>query len=312
MKVARIGVGGSVKFLDKFLFKLKGIEVVSCFDTNKKRMQDYAKRFKVNATKTFGDAINDADAVIITTPNKFHKKQVIDAAKAGKHIFVEKPIANNVKDAKEMVSVCKKNKVILAVGHDYRKLDAIRKIKSLIRKNLLGKILFCEGWISSKAGYGIKKRDWRYSKRNLKAGCLMQLGIHLIDSFNYLLGKPEKVIDASFSNVSKSEIYDFSDILVEYNKGVKVNVGCSYVSDVDFYVCVYGKKGKLQYDWKRGLAVINVNGRSRKIKLKRGNSKYEDLKDFVESVNKKKKPEVGGEEAIDALMIVEKALKFVK
>src|SRR5690606_19058906 len=93
------------------------------------------------------------DAIVLATPHSQHVGQIQQAAKAGKHIFCEKPLTLTAADARAAFAACKENNVLLCVGQNRRYLPAARKIKSMIDSGELGTILQFEANFSGGSGY---------------------------------------------------------------------------------------------------------------------------------------------------------------
>ena len=104
---------------------------------------DFAKQYGLELTTDYKKILVDPkiDAVVIATPHSLHVEQIVNAAKAGKHIYSEKPLALNLKDAKEVCKVCKESGVKLAVGHDRRLLPGILAMKKIIDSGEIGEVV---------------------------------------------------------------------------------------------------------------------------------------------------------------------------
>ncbi len=131
-------------------------------------------------------ASSGLSGVIVTTPNNAHLDVVKQAAAAGKHVFVEKPIANDIREGLAIKRLCEEAGVVLSVGHSYRRHSGIRYIADLIKRDELGRISLAEGVFSKNHGLRLSgPQDWRFQKSELPGGCHMQIGIHHIDNMLY-------------------------------------------------------------------------------------------------------------------------------
>jgi len=113
IKSASVGLGWWSDELAKSIQgKNKKIKIVSCYSKNKKKLINFSKKYKTNVHKSYNSIIKDSniDAVILTTPHSLHSKHTIQALRAGKNVFVEKPMATKYLDAKKMLLVAKKKK----------------------------------------------------------------------------------------------------------------------------------------------------------------------------------------------------------
>lgn len=141
---------------------------------------------------------DDIDVIDITAPSNFHKEIAIAAAENKKHIFCEKPLALNLKDAREMLAATVKNGVKHQVGFNYRFVPAIQLAKKLINEGKIGKIfhfraLYLQDWIIDPDFPLV----WRLDKNVAGSGSHGDLGAHLIDTARYLVGDFDKVIGMS-------------------------------------------------------------------------------------------------------------------
>ena len=138
---------------------------------------------------------DDIHMVDITAPSNYHKDIAIGAAEAGKHIFCEKPLALNLKDAREMLRSVVKNNVKHQIGFNYRFAPAIQLAKKLIDEGKIGTIfhfraLYLQDWIIDPDFPLV----WRLDKQVAGSGSLGDLGAHCIDLARFLAGDFDKVI----------------------------------------------------------------------------------------------------------------------
>lgn len=151
----------------------------------------------------------DIDVIDITAPSNFHKEIAICAAEKGKHIFCEKPLALNLKDAREMLQAVEKAGVKHQIGFNYRFAPAIQLAKKMIDEGKLGKIyhfraLYLQDWIVDPDFPLV----WRLDKKIAGSGSHGDLGAHLIDIAHFLVGDMEKVIGMSKTFIKERPIVE--------------------------------------------------------------------------------------------------------
>lgn len=151
----------------------------------------------------------DIDIIDITAPSNAHKEIALGAAEAGKHIFCEKPLALNLKDAREMLAVVEKSKVKHQIGFNYRFAPAIQLAKKFIDEGRLGKIyhfraLYLQDWIID-PNFPLV---WRLDKKVAGSGSHGDLGAHLIDLARYLVGDFERVMGMSKTFIHQRPIVE--------------------------------------------------------------------------------------------------------
>jgi predicted dehydrogenase len=147
---------------------------------------------------------DDIDIIDIATPTLNHKEIAIAAAKAGKHIFCEKPLAMNASEAKEMYEAAEKHKVKHMLGHNYRRVPAIALAKKLIEEGKLGKIyhfrgVYLQDWIMDPEFPAI----WKLDKKVAGSGPHGDLNAHIVDLARYLVGEVDKVVGMQETFIKK-------------------------------------------------------------------------------------------------------------
>lgn len=152
---------------------------------------------------------DDIDMVDITAPSNFHKEITIRAVEAGKHVFCEKPLALNLKDAREMLEVAEKNKIKHQIGFNYRFAPAIQLAKKLIDDGKIGRIfhfraLYLQDYIIDPEFPLV----WRLDKKVAGSGSHGDLGAHLIDLARYLVGDFDRVIGMSKTFIKERPIVE--------------------------------------------------------------------------------------------------------
>ena len=191
-------------------------------------MRSFAERFGARPYARFDELLADKaiDAVIITTPHSCHVPQTIAAAEAGKHVFVEKPLALSLESGRRALEACRKAGVVLAVGHNRRFMNALTVIKDLVDEGTLGTILHAEAHFSWPGGLTYPKGYWRADPAEAPAGAMTATCIHMIDTFAHLLGPIERVIAAYTKHRAVPlGIDDTTSFLVEFASGPTGYIG---------------------------------------------------------------------------------------
>lgn len=159
--------------------------------------KDAAEKFAFESYSTdWHDIINDPtiDVVDICTPNNVHAEIAIAAAKAGKHILCEKPLALTAKEAREMYQVSKENNVTTLVAFNYRKTPAVQLAKKYIEEGAIGQILDFRGtYLQDWAADPTSPLSWRFQKDICGTGALGDIGTHVVDMLRFLVGDFDSV-----------------------------------------------------------------------------------------------------------------------
>ncbi len=202
----------------------------------------------------------ELDAVVIATPSAMHAEQSIKALNSGKAVFCQKPLGRTAEEVREVVSASKKNNRLLGVDMSYRYTSAFRAVFDEIKKGALGKIYAVD--LVFHNAYGPDK-EWFYDINRAGGGCVMDLGIHLVDLALWSLDFPE-VTEVRSNLYSKGKkltsfeenVEDFAQVSMLTSADTSINLQCSWhVSagrDAVIEAKFYGTKG--------GAAFKNVNG----------------------------------------------------
>lgn len=234
--------------------KVENSELVAVMRRTGELAKDYAERHGVPKWYDNGDAlINDpeVDIVYIATPPGSHKEYTIKAAKAGKPVYVEKPMALNAEECQEMITACKAAGVPLFVAYYRRAQPKFLKIKELLESNVIGDVRFVSTTQYQKPSDDVKDPNhlpWRVQPDLAGGGLFFDLASHTLDMLDYLLG-PVKEVQGFASN--QGGYYHAEDIVTGtylFQSGVHgVGNWCfTAFENVDLNEIV-GTKGKISF-----------------------------------------------------------------
>jgi predicted dehydrogenase len=166
----------------------------------------YAQEKDFPLTNNYAAILADPkiDAVVLATPHTAHAAQVIEAAKAGKHIYCEKPFTLSRASAEQALQACDEAKVTLMVGYNWRYQPALQEAKRMIEDGRLGTVLHVEGNFNGPSVYRFPKEHWRPSRDECPAGGMTGRGCHVVDAMIYLAGH----IDSAYA-MSKRLVLDY-------------------------------------------------------------------------------------------------------
>jgi len=190
-KIASIGIGWWSNVLADAVLRTKGrIQIVSCFTRSAEKRRNFAERYDCKAAGDYAEILADPeiDGIINTTPNHAHLETTAAAAAAGKHVFLDKPIANTISDAKAITRACKDAGVVLSVGYQRRRESHFRWIKNKIEVDHFGKLVQAEANISRDREGKFELGHWRYTSEGMPGGVMLQIGLHYVDVLMMLLG----------------------------------------------------------------------------------------------------------------------------
>jgi len=285
------------------------IDFVACYSPIESERIACQQEFGVKAVEDPGVIWDDPeiDGVVLSTPNQIHLEQTYQAASAGKHVFVEKPIAPALADAQKMIAACSKAGLILMVGHNSRRRNRIRLMKKFLEEGKLGQPLAAEAQNSHAGGLAIKPGDWRWSSKNCPGGPLSQLGIHHADSLQYLLGPVSRVTALQRRLAVAAEIDDTTMALLEFENGALGYLGACYAIPDLRFIHVMGTQANVRWDRAIGLVFESKCGRE-EIPVLENDTVREEMDEFACCILDGSEPEVGGPGALAALAVIEAAV----
>lgn len=311
--VGQIGLGEWGLKIGEAVSQTPNMCMVACYDIDAESTHSFAAKFGGKPVSSVEEllTLDELEAVLITTPNHFHYEQAQAAVRKGKHIFLEKPIATTQAEAQTIIELCQNAGVVLAVGHNVRYFGMFRRVKELIQQGDLGDLVLLEANRSMPRGFLLKPGEWRWYQKNLPGGVLSQLGIHMIDTFQYLVGPIQRVYAiASKKKHLPANIVETIILALEFENGALGYIGSSYVIAETFILTVHGTKGTLRADVNEGLFVKRLPSLEwEPVAFPLVNAEVEELEDFAECIRSHRRPQVSGETGAKVLQIAIEALK---
>jgi predicted dehydrogenase len=298
LRVAALGLGWWSDVLADAIKRSREFEIVACYTRSEDKRRAFAAKCGCRAASSYEEILKDGSivAIINTTPNNVHLETTRQAAEAGKHVFLDKPIANTVADGRAIAEVCKKAGVVLALGYQRRRESQFRWIKAEIEAGRLGKLVQAECNISRDRLGQIDVSSWRYQAAGMPGGVMLQIGIHYVDVLEMLLGSVVRVSARLAQLVLPGDNPDVANMILEHESGALSNVTASYASASEFYMMnVYGKEASVYYDLFSGLRHLQRGEKvPRAIATEKNDTIREELEEFARCVRTGAKPETDG------------------
>ncbi|MDD9267318.1 Gfo/Idh/MocA family protein [Paenibacillus sp. GCM10023248] len=192
MKVAVVGCGGMGMWHAKSYAKMPGVELVAVCEPVFEQAANAAKLTGATPYETMDEmlAVEAVDVISVAVPTYLHKEIVMQAARAGKHVICEKPIALHVEEAKDMIACCEENGVRLFIGHVVRFFPEYAQMKEQIDSGRIGRAGVANA--RRAGGHPGEARPW-YLEADRSGGVIMDLMIHDIDYMRWTLGEVKSV-----------------------------------------------------------------------------------------------------------------------
>lgn len=192
-KIALIGTGYIADYHTRALQKLPNTEIVCAVARTAENAKKFAEKYGIKKSLTDISSLvenDELDAVIISTPNKYHAPYAIEFLNKGKDVFLEKPMAMDSKEAELVMKAAQTYNQLVMVGHMWRFDAEANYLRAVIDSGKLGKIIKTKG-------YGIHENwgpeGWFAQKELAGGGALADMGVHAIDTVRYLMADPKPV-----------------------------------------------------------------------------------------------------------------------
>ncbi|WP_100407412.1 Gfo/Idh/MocA family protein [Bacillus solitudinis] len=317
IKVIQIGVGGFGQSWLEILRDFEDVELVAVIDVQENNLQE-ARRFLDDDTiplfQDHHEAFEkvDAEVAIIITPPQTHKRLALDALEAGLHVFMEKPIAQNFEEAKELYQQSKKYDKFIMISQNYRWRPEIKAMKQCIQEGEIGEVEYGE-WNFRRA---TKFGGWRDEYHEI---LIEDMSIHHFDLLRYLLGRDATSIYSTSmkpswswfgGNAVASAMIKFDEVLINYfGSWVTRGKETSWNGEVR----LVGSKGIVELV--DDIPFITKNEANR-MALELPSTNYTDreysLYEMVQALKENRKPVTDIEDNIKSFAVVGAALESIK
>lgn len=257
---------------------------------------------------------SDIDAVVIATPIATHADIAVQAARAGRHVLVEKPITLDVASARRVVDAAEEAGVILQVGHQRRRRAATRRVGSLAAAGELGRVHSMEATIFNSDGLfpvgGHNRPDsWKFDPAQRVLGAMTQQGVHMIDNMQYVAGPAARVSAVGKQVLPDGLGIDVAALLVEYERGP---VGVISNSSIGAWVATFAVHGTKGSAWSEDdgarffRQAIDEQARSEE-QVDPVDALVDQLADFAGCVREGRQPETDGLAALEVIAVLQAA-----
>lgn len=312
MEVIKIGVISFAHMhaysFSRALESLPSVEITGIYDDVPERGERAAGEFAATYYVTVEELLDsEIDAVVITSENVYHKRHVLAAARAKKHILCEKPLATNIEDAEEMIRQAAHHKVNLQTAFPVRFNSTIQDVKAFLEEDKLGEILGIKA-----SNRGSHPGGWFADRTLAGGGAVLDHTVHLIDVMRWFMNTEVAEVYAEIGQLFSIEPIDDAGIItVEFANGAFATIDCSwsrttsYPKGGDIKLEIVGTKGTLQVDAFGQNIHLYADEKGSVRRFWGDNMNLEMAKEFIASIREKRSPSVTG---YDGLKAVEAAL----
>ena len=216
--------------------------------TNPDKSRQFAAKHGLRLSTDYAELLADRAIrmIVLATPNSQHPAQVIAAAKAGKAVLCEKPLALTRADAERAVSACAAADVPLGVGQDKRYWPSMQEMKRVVDSGVLGELLHIEGHFSNENASRKLQFGWRESPAESPGGSITATGIHVLDAYINLLGPLRRVSTQHIVKRPPPESLDTLAITFEFANRVSGVLCGVRATPLYWRVHVFGNQGSAE------------------------------------------------------------------
>ena len=250
------------------------------------------------------------DGVIIATPHSVRADLIEAAAQAGKHVFVEKPLALTLEEAERCVRATENAGVVLQVGHNKRRQTGIRELKTAIDTGGIGQVQAIETNISIPIVFRTNLPQWRQESEHLPAGGMTPLGVHMVDTIQYLGGPIDTVMAMITRVTDRMDLDDTTICLFHLSAGPLATLTTLIATGPVHNVTVYGTEQIMwvEQDGLRLFRQIRGEPDREEVPVEPVDTLVEELAEFVDCIETGASPETGAPEALSVVEVLEAIL----
>ncbi len=308
IQVGCLGLGWWSDVLADAMQRSGQLKIRACYTRSAEKRAAFARKYDCAGAPSYEAMLADPsiDAIVNTTPNNMHLETTLQAAAAGKHVFLDKPIANTLAQGRAITQACRDAGVVLALGYQRRRESQFRWIKSQIDAGAFGRIVNAEANISRDRLGKIDLNSWRYQAAGMPGGVMLQIGVHYVDVLEYLIG-PVRSVSAHLAQlVLPGDNPDVASMILEHESGALSTVNASYASAAEHYMMnIYGKEASALYDLHGGLRFVKRGAEhAQDVPFTKNDTFVDELEEFAAAVRGLAIPETGGEYATRSLGVI--------
>jgi len=279
LKVAFAGCGGIADHYLSVYSDLEYVEMVSCVDTSLERAEQAAAKYAKNshgkpkprAATDFADALkSDVDLVVINTPNHLHRDQAVAAFQAGKHVLLQKPVAAKLPDAEaiaEAAKLAKERGIISGLYLSYFDQPLMHDLKAMIGKGWFGDVTHLYARLMHRGGIAVSQQvmngqpNWRASLEQTGGGCFIQLAVHYVHLFRWMMNASVVRVMAMTKNLQCPGIEgeDLACAILEFSNGALATIDMAWNTSGE-QLSVHGTRGTCEYIGNQTLVLDSLAG----------------------------------------------------
>ena len=299
--VAVIGTGFWGRNHARVFKELEETELIAVCDINAERAENVAKQFGVKSYANSAKMLKnkEIEAVSLCTWSTNLAKEALKVLKAGKHVLVEKPMAANVKQAKELLETAEKEELHLTVGFLMRFIPGLQHIRKTVESKKIGDLVCATA-----------KRVSQWPERVGDVGVVKDTAIHDIDVMRYIFNEDPIAVYAKIGSMRHRKFEDYAQIMLTYKGGKNAFIESNWLTPYKTRTLVVtGSEGIMKLDYITQELTIEDAKETVQPRYTWQEPLKLELKHFANCILRKEKPVITGIDGLKALQIAEAAIK---
>lgn len=248
LRAGFVGLGWWGRELAEAASRTKGAVLpVAGYSPDAGEADRFAGQYGVAIADSYAALLADTriDAVVLATPHSLHADQIVAAARAGKHVFVEKPLAVAGAQARRAIAACAEAGVVLAVGHNRRLLAQVDLLKRLLDQGTAGRVVLVETNYSTPEALHLPPGHWRRDPRECPGGAMTAIGVHMIDWMHVLFGRVAEARALFASRAAEPAMQDTATATLVFENGTLATLTCLYAAPYVNRFVIHGSAARI-------------------------------------------------------------------
>jgi predicted dehydrogenase len=287
--VLRAAICGAGHWGTRLIESVQGsgrIRFVAAVTRDPAALQPLGKRFGLALSFRYADVLADpaVDAVVLATPHSQHADAIVAAAKARKHVFVEKPFTLTRESAEGAIEACRAAGITLAVGFNRRYAPAYVDMKRRIAAGEIGVLRHLEGNFSGPPSYQTAPGNWRSNRAESPGGSMSARGCHVLDAMVHIAGLATEVVAVSERQQLDIDVDDTTSCLLRFAGGATGTLATLHAATRFYRLHAFGSKGALELRGDTGLDVFDLEGNVQRLSFEAVDKERAELEAFADAV----------------------------
>lgn len=304
LRAAICGAGHwGTRLIESVQGKSGKIRFVAAVTRDPAALKPLGKRFGLALTARYADVLADPaiDAVVLATPHSRHAAEIAAAAKARKHVFVEKPFTLTRASADSAIEACRSAGITLQVGFNRRYAPAYADMTRRIAAGEIGALRHLEGNFSGPPSYQIEPGNWRSNQVESPGGSMTARGCHVLDAMVHIAGLATEVVAVSERQQLCIDVDDTTSCLLRFAGGATGTLATLHAATRFYRIHAFGSKGALELRGDTGLDVFDLDGNVRRLSFEAVDKERAELEAFADAVAAKVRFVIAPEEIVNVV-----------